>query len=244
MRRSILFLFIQLVLISSALVQTSRIHAQIQQCWPRMDWTRFHTVASGENLFRIGLRYGVRATDLATGNCLGNINRVNAGQVLRVPGGPSTQPGWYPLSGHPIPLYSGPSRSNPILANLTTGSFRPLGRSQDTNWVNVLTSSGLGGWLWSYDTNLHAGIINALPIFGTDSPSNNAYVYESGVRLRAGPGYTYGVKRYLSWQWVQAVGRTGDSSWLKVNVYGADGWVLAAYVRIDPVLVSGLPVVG
>ncbi len=44
-----------------------------------------HTVQPGENLYRIGLRYGVTAQSLAWANGLANVNMVYVGQTLVVP---------------------------------------------------------------------------------------------------------------------------------------------------------------
>lgn len=46
-----------------------------------------HTVAPGENLFRIGLRYGISWIPLALYNDISNPNLIYTGQVLRIPGG-------------------------------------------------------------------------------------------------------------------------------------------------------------
>ena len=52
----------------------------------------YHVVASGENLFRIGLRYGVSAQALASANDLVNTNQVYVGQRLVIPGRASAAP--------------------------------------------------------------------------------------------------------------------------------------------------------
>lgn len=44
-----------------------------------------HTVAAGENLFRIGLRYGLTAEELAAYNGIPNVNLINVGQQIRIP---------------------------------------------------------------------------------------------------------------------------------------------------------------
>lgn len=46
-----------------------------------------HTVAPGENLFRIGLKYGMSWIPLAVYNDISNPNIIYTGQVLRIPGG-------------------------------------------------------------------------------------------------------------------------------------------------------------
>jgi LysM repeat protein len=59
-----------------------------------------HVVATGENLFRIGLRYGLTADQVAAANGIFNVNYVQVAQVLCIPtggtfgtGGPFTQTG-------------------------------------------------------------------------------------------------------------------------------------------------------
>lgn len=47
--------------------------------------TLTHTVRQGENLFRIGLRYGVPYAEIARVNGLGNANSIFVGQVLVIP---------------------------------------------------------------------------------------------------------------------------------------------------------------
>ncbi|MCC6972887.1 MAG: LysM peptidoglycan-binding domain-containing protein [Anaerolineae bacterium] len=51
-----------------------------------------HTVAPGETLFRIALRYGVTVDALASANGITNTARIFVGQVLTIPGQVSTQP--------------------------------------------------------------------------------------------------------------------------------------------------------
>ncbi len=46
---------------------------------------RTHVVQAGENLFRIGLRYGVPYPQIAAANGIGNADQIYAGQVLRIP---------------------------------------------------------------------------------------------------------------------------------------------------------------
>jgi nucleoid-associated protein YgaU len=44
-----------------------------------------HTVQRGENLFRIGLRYGVDYREIARVNGITNVDRIEVGQVLTIP---------------------------------------------------------------------------------------------------------------------------------------------------------------
>jgi len=52
-------------------------------CTPRADWATYR-VQSGENLYRIGVRYGQTVAQLMAANCLSS-EAVYAGQSLRVP---------------------------------------------------------------------------------------------------------------------------------------------------------------
>ena len=49
------------------------------------NYTRTHTVSAGENLFRIGLRYGVPYQTLATCNGIADATRIYVGQQIAVP---------------------------------------------------------------------------------------------------------------------------------------------------------------
>jgi LysM repeat protein len=51
-----------------------------------------HVVRAGENLFRIGLRYGVNYHTLAAFNGIPDPTRIYAGQTLRIPCGSTAQP--------------------------------------------------------------------------------------------------------------------------------------------------------
>jgi len=59
-----------------------------------------HVVATGENLFRIAMRYGLTTAQLAAANGIVNPNSVYVGQVLRIPGaGQVIQPAPAPVTG-------------------------------------------------------------------------------------------------------------------------------------------------
>jgi lipoprotein-anchoring transpeptidase ErfK/SrfK len=65
-----------------------------------------HTVQAGENLYRIGLRYGVTAQAIAWANGLPNVNLVYVGQRLTIPA-----PGSTPSLPDPTPGAAPPSPS-------------------------------------------------------------------------------------------------------------------------------------
>jgi len=59
--------------------------AILENCTPRPDWTLTYTVQPGNTLAEIARASEVSLTDLALGNCIADINRIVAGQKLRVP---------------------------------------------------------------------------------------------------------------------------------------------------------------
>lgn len=81
--RVIVFAALLIVLLGS-LVAPAPAHAQ--GCYPA------HIVQPGENLFRIGLRYGYLWTVLAQYNGLTNPNRIFVGQVICIPFGSVNPP--------------------------------------------------------------------------------------------------------------------------------------------------------
>jgi len=52
---------------------------------PTPTCSRYHTVVSGENLYRIALRYGVSMWAIAEVNHIANLNYIRVGQVLCIP---------------------------------------------------------------------------------------------------------------------------------------------------------------
>ncbi len=59
--------------------------AVLANCTPRADWTLTYTVQPGNTLAEIARASGVSLTELAQGNCIADVNRIVAGQRLRVP---------------------------------------------------------------------------------------------------------------------------------------------------------------
>ncbi|MBI1278248.1 MAG: LysM peptidoglycan-binding domain-containing protein [Anaerolineaceae bacterium] len=59
--------------------------AILENCTPRPDWTLTYTVQPGNTLAEIARASEVSLGDLALGNCIADVNRIIAGQKLRVP---------------------------------------------------------------------------------------------------------------------------------------------------------------
>lgn len=62
-------------------------------CGPFAGWVKNYIVQPGDNLFRIGLAYGVTVTQLQRANCMGASTTIFAGQRLWVPNVPTRTPG-------------------------------------------------------------------------------------------------------------------------------------------------------
>jgi LysM repeat protein len=91
-----------------------------------------HTVAAGENLYRIGLKYGMSWVVLAQYNHLPNANRIYVGQVLQIPGG---QPP--------------PSQPPPQAPEYTSYVVKPgdnlfrIGLAYGVSWVDIAAANGI-----------------------------------------------------------------------------------------------------
>ena len=77
MRRLVLLSLLVLALAAMPLMQAQPALAQ--------EGGTTHVVQAGENLFRIGLRYGLTVTQLAAANGISNTNRIYVGRVLTIP---------------------------------------------------------------------------------------------------------------------------------------------------------------
>jgi LysM repeat protein len=62
-------------------------------CGPFAGWVRTYIVQPGDNLFRIGLSYGVTVDRLQIANCMGSSTTIFVGQRLWVPNVPTRTPG-------------------------------------------------------------------------------------------------------------------------------------------------------
>lgn len=91
-----------------------------------------HTVAPGENLYRIGLQYNVSWIALAELNELDNANQITVGQVLKLPG--ETQPA----------PESTPSPLTETTYTVKSGDnlFR-IGLAYGIGWVQIAEANGL-----------------------------------------------------------------------------------------------------
>ncbi len=54
-------------------------------CTARTDWNFAYIVQSGDTLFQIAQRFGLRVEELQQANCISNVNQIQVGQTIRVP---------------------------------------------------------------------------------------------------------------------------------------------------------------
>jgi LysM repeat protein len=91
-----------------------------------------HTVAAGENLYKIGLQYNVTWVAIAELNALDNANRITVGQILSIPSDAGT----------------GPDSTSPALTETTytvkanDNLFR-IGLLYGISWVQLAEANGL-----------------------------------------------------------------------------------------------------
>ena len=91
-----------------------------------------HIVARGENLYRIGLQYGVSWVRLAQFNNITNPNRITVGQELRIPG---------PTDPIPQPTPS-PHTETTYVVRAGDTLFR-IGMMYGISWVQIAEANGL-----------------------------------------------------------------------------------------------------
>jgi LysM repeat protein len=108
-----------------------------------------HTVQSGENLFRIALRYNTTVEALAAANGITDPTRIYAGQVLVIPG---TETLAVPAPVDPAPaapvevVVPAPvANTAPVYHTVQAGeTLASIGRTYGITWNEIATSNGLG----------------------------------------------------------------------------------------------------
>lgn len=91
-----------------------------------------HTVAAGENLYRIGLKYGISWVAIANTNGLANPNILSVGQVLKLPGATPTTP-------DPTPS---PQTETTYIVQTGDNLFR-IGLKFGISWVQIAEANGI-----------------------------------------------------------------------------------------------------
>ncbi|MGD2048395.1 MAG: SH3 domain-containing protein [Chloroflexota bacterium] len=158
------------------------------------------------------------------------------------PATPIAQPTAVVTSGV-LNVRSGPSVSFAVVDVVYQGQQLVLiGRNESATWVNIRTPDNTEGWV-------NAGLVqtsialDSLPVVDNPIDSPTAVVTTGAVNVRSGPGLDYSVVTILyQGQSVALIGRTNNSSWLKVDlVNDQDGWLNSTTVQTN-VPIPSLPV--
>jgi LysM repeat protein len=130
-----------------------------------------HTVAPGENLYRIGLQYGMSWVTLAAYNNLPNANYIRLGQVLNIPGGTSPPPTTPPPSTPDEPGYT-----NYVVQPGDT--LNSIGRKFGVSWVEIAEANGI------VNPNLiYAGQVLKIPTNQPETPPSLTHTVQPGETL-------------------------------------------------------------
>jgi len=96
-----------------------------------------HVVAAGENLFRIGLKYGYSWTTLAAYNGLANANAIYVGQELKLPPAETTDTNAAPESQTPD------SSNETVYTIKANDNLYRIGLAYGVNWVQIAEANGI-----------------------------------------------------------------------------------------------------
>lgn len=138
---------------------------------------------------------------------------------------------------------SGPGANFSVIGRLTRGDVVTLvGRNGDARWVQVVTSSGLNGWMSARylranipivtlpvtnPTGVTPGFVQPVPSGGTAG-----IVTAGALNVRLGPGVHFrSFARIPQGTGVNLVGRNAAGTWLLVQLAdGRIGWVSAQFI--------------
>jgi LysM repeat protein len=134
-----------------------------------------HTVAAGENLYRIGLQYGMSWVTLAAYNNLPNANYVRVGQVLNIPGGTSTPPTQPPTTPPPT-TPDEPGYTNYVVQPGDT--LNSIGQKFGVSWIEIAEANGI------VNPNLiYAGQVLKIPTCQPETPPSLTHTVQPGETL-------------------------------------------------------------
>ncbi len=138
---------------------------------------------------------------------------------------------------------SGPGIGYGIVTTASQGqAVSMLARNSISSWVKIQLSGGTQGWV-NVSLLSTSVSINSLPVEDVPTLSTSGLVNTAALNVRSGPGISYGVTAVVYQdQGVALLGRTADTSWLKIRLSnGVVGWVNAAYIQTTTTL-NSLPV--
>jgi uncharacterized protein YgiM (DUF1202 family) len=211
------------------------------------DCQAMHTVQRGQTLMKIGLQYGMTWDRIARANNLPDPNKIRVGQVLCIPAAGKPAPEvvlvqptdvQYILMHTDLNLRAGPGLEFTVISKLFAGQIAKVtGISANGQWWRVMCPDDTIGNCW----------VSASPRYtepttppGT-APNLAAAVSVASLDLRDGPSPNHAVIAKLAQgQALTLLGRTADSTWVKVRAAGkGEGWIPAVVTVILPGSESG-----
>ena len=130
-----------------------------------------HTVAAGENLYRIGLQYGISWVAIAQENGITNPDRIFEGQVLDLPGG-SGEEG---AGGQPEPMPT-PEGINYVVKPGDT--LFKIAQQYNISWVEIAEANGIVN-----PNEIYAGEMIKIPVDAPMPPATVHHVVQPGETL-------------------------------------------------------------
>jgi LysM repeat protein len=120
----------------------------------------YHTVARGETLYRIGLKYGVSWKLIAEANKLKDANKIYTGQVLCIPGESTEGAMYVQVKKIDVNIRKGPGMSYKVLGILRSWQTALiLGKSSDGGWYQIVCPSGISGECWVTANSKYVDVI-------------------------------------------------------------------------------------
>lgn len=129
-----------------------------------------HTVAPGENLYRIGLQYGLSWVTLAQYNGITNPNYIYAGQVLQIPGGSGT-------GGPATPVPTPPTGFIYHTVKPGENLFR-IGLQYGMGWIPIAEANGIVN-----PNQIYAGQVLKIPTNTPGPQPQFTHVVQQGQTL-------------------------------------------------------------
>ena len=130
-----------------------------------------HTVQSGENLFRIALRYNTTVESLSVANGITDPTRIYAGQVLVIPGAEAPVPApaeQAPAPADPAPAPAPVANQAAVYHTVQPGeTLASIGRTYGMSWTDIASANGLAN-----PNQIYGG--QQLLIPGTNAPGTSA----------------------------------------------------------------------
>lgn len=141
-----------------------------------------HTVQAGENLYRIGLQYGMSWVPIANANGLANANAIYTGQVLIIP-----VAGCAPVPPQP------PAGGTTYVVQPGDNLFR-IGLKFGISWVQIAEANGIVN-----PNQIYVGQVLKIPVAQPGPTPNFTHVVQYGESL-----YTISIHYGVPWQAIAA----------------------------------------